>query len=458
MNISSYFTQNSTTPGNIPTDVYNKVSNIMQGQSSAAPKLNAALSADKTTLSGLGQLRSALTTFQGVAQALRDKNLNLSATSSAPGVLTATTSSRSAAGAYDIQVTQLAQSQVLTSKPQASAETAIGNGTATTLSFDFGKASGSAFTTSTSAKTRTVDIPAGSNSLQGIAAAINGANIGVTAKVTSSGAGYVLELQSPSGAANSMRIGVSGDAALQGLLAFNPVGEQNLTQTVAAQNAALTVNGVAVESAANTVADALPGTTLSLAAKGGSRLTVTQGSAQFVQNVTNLVSSFNALNAKLSALKQGDLKGDGAATRVQNQLTQTIAAPLTLAKMGITVQKNGDLAIDSAKLQAAIASAPLGVAKAFSDSGSGIADKLVSQIQGLVGAAGSLPKKTAAINQEITALNTKKNSLEKALTAQANALVKYFSQQSTQGSFADTTSTSTSNQTNQGRSLFDFLT
>ena len=459
MNLSSYFanftnsSNNSNSAGNLSTEVYTKVSKIMQAQNTAVPKLNAQLTADKTKLSGLGQLQSALASFQGVAQALSGNGFGLSAISSAKEVLSANTSSRSAAGSYAIQVNQLAQGQVLRSKTLAAPDTAIGDGAAGRIRFEFGAVSGNTFSASTAALSgKTVAIPSGTRTLQGIAAAINGANIGVTAKVVTSGAGYVLELASPTGAAGSMRIGVSGNPALQGLLSYDPAGVKNLSQTAAAQDAALTINGVAVNSRGNTVTGAIPGTTLNIVATGSSKLEIAQGSAQLLQNVTSLVNAYNTLNAKLTALHQGDLKADGSALRIQSQLAH-IAGGATgmsaLAKIGIAAQKNGDLAINASKLQNAISADSAAITRLFTNGGTGIADRLASQIKGLIGPSGSLPDKTAAINREIAALNAKRGSLEKSLTAQANALVKYYSQQG---------EATLSGVPNQGRSAFDFLT
>ena len=83
MILPSLFSNNANTSGSVSADVYNKVSKIMQAQNTPAPKLNAALTADKTTLSGLGQLQSALASFQGVAQSLSGIGFDLSASSSA---------------------------------------------------------------------------------------------------------------------------------------------------------------------------------------------------------------------------------------------------------------------------------------------------------------------------------------------------------------------------------------
>lgn len=466
MQLSPLFNNTAATGSAIPTDVYNKVSKLMQSQSAAAPKLNAALSADRATLSGLGQLQSALSSFQRVAQSLTGSGLDLSAASSAKNVLTATTSSRSLAGSYAIQVNQLAHSQVLRSQTLASADGALGSGAPAKLSFFFGTATGSAFSTSTAVSSpKTVDIPSGTHTLQGLAAAINDAKIGVAAKVIPSGTGFALELTSPSGAASSMRIAVSGDPALQDLLGYNPAGQKSLTQTVAAQNAQLTINGVALESPGNTVTGALPGTTLTLSGTGASKLEIAQGSAQLQQNVTTLVQAYNALNARLGALQAGELKGDGSAARVHEQLARIFTSggggasgisSVALAKIGIAAQKNGDLAVDTAKLQNAIASDSTAITKLFTNGGQGLADTLASQIQALVGPSGSLPKKATAISQEIATLNTKKASLEKALTAQANALVKYFTKQDSQGSLMESIGEKGST-SRGGSSLFEYL-
>lgn len=465
MNLSSYFTNktNANTTGNASVDVYAKVNKIMQTQNTAAPKLNAALTADKTMLSGLGQLQSALASFQGVAQSLSGNGVNLSASSSVAKVLSATTSSSSVAGTYAIQVTQLAQGLVLKSKNLPSPDVAIGLGGSSKISFEFGSTSGNTFTTNAAINSaKTVVIPSGANTLQGIASAINGANIGVTAKVIPSGTSYALELNSPTGAANNMRINVSGNSALQNLLTFNPAGVKNLSQAVSPQDATLTINGVAMRSPSNTLTKAIPGTSLSLNAKGSSELVVAQGSAQIAKNVTNLVNAYNTLNAKLSTLQQGELKVDGSALRAQSQLkgiltssaNSTTGSPVqALANMGITTQKNGNLVVDTNKLQAAISLDSASVTKLFTNGGKGIADHLVSQIQGILSPVGGLSRKVAAVNQDITALNAKKSSLGKSLTAQANALVKLYSQQNAQGNSTGTSSPSP----NVGNSLLNYL-
>lgn len=456
MNLSSIFANsannNANSGSNVPVDVYNKVSKIMQTQNTAAPKLNAALSMDKTTLSALGQLQSALASFQKVAQSFY--GAGLSASFSAKEVLTATASGNPPAGSYAIQIMQLAQNQILRSQSVASPDAPIGDSAAAQISFDFGITSENTFSANSTGKT--VNLPSGAKTLQGIASAVNGANIGVNAKVVPSGTGYALEFVSSGASVGSMRIGVSNNPTLKDFLEYDPAGTKNLSQTSAAQNAKLTVNGVPVESAGNTVTKAVPGTTLNLTATGSGKLAVAQDSAQLFQNVTSLVNTYNTLNAKLDTLQQGDLKSDGSALQTQNQLARIFGfsggTSQTLAKIGIGIQKNGDLALDSKRLQNAVNADPAGVSQIFTKDGGGIVDNLTAKIKSMLAPSGSLPKKANEINQDIAALNVKKGGLEKAMTKQAEALIKYYSQQSSSGNAMWAT-----NSSNGNTSLFDML-
>jgi flagellar hook-associated protein 2 len=174
-------------------------------------------------------------------------------------------------------------------------------------------------------------------------------------------------------------------------------------------------------------------------AGAGSTAPTGQDATQLKDKVTSLVSNYNALNATLTGLNQGRLKTDGLIAGIQSKLGGVInsgsgvisgSSFITMASIGISQQKDGSLVVDATKLQAAIKANPDGVAKLFTNSGKGVADKLAVQIQSITGTTGSVQKETAAINKEVTSLNAKKASLAKALTAEANALVKMYSQQS----------------------------
>lgn len=424
--------------GGVTPDVLARVSRTLQSQNTLAPKLNAALAQDRTKLSGLGQLQSALANFQNVTQAIDGNGLQTSATSSSSTVVRATGSQSAQAGTFNLVVNQLAQGQTVQTRAVAAQDAPIGTGQASQIRIDFGSLGGGGAFVPNGAAGKSLTIDSNNNSLQGIAQAINAADTGVTAKVVARGNQVALSLTGPTGANQNLRIAVTGDASVKSLLEFVGSGQNGPTQVAAAQNATFTVNGVAGSSSSNVVTSAIAGTRLELTGKGSSQVVVASDSSQVANNISNFVSSFNALNSKLRALAQGDLKNEGTAERVQAQLTRTLrnsqvtgadGNPVTLAQVGITQTQNGDLALDRTKLQAVLVTDPSAVSRLFSQSGTGLADGLDGQIKSVIGSDGAIPRETAAINRDISSLNAKKANLARALTAQANALVRQYTQQ-----------------------------
>ncbi len=97
-----------------------------------------------------------------------------------------------------------------------------------------------------------VTIDSSNNTLAGVAATINAANIGVSAGVITDAAGARLSiLSSSSGAAGDLTI----SGAVTGL---------NFHKAVTGADASLTVDGIPIDSATNTVAGVIPGVTLNL--------------------------------------------------------------------------------------------------------------------------------------------------------------------------------------------------
>lgn len=359
-------------------------------------------------LSAYGSLKSALGSFQSAMSGLNNaaRFQSLSATAADPAIMTAGANSTAAVGSYTVQVNQLAQAQTITAAGQTSASAAIGAAVTTTLTFQFGTISGGTLTTGAysgatfaqdaTQATGTVTIDSSNNSLQGIRDAVNAANLGVTATIVNDGsaAPYRLVLASNNtGASKSMKIGVTGDATLQGLLAYDPAATQNLTQGSAAQNAALTVNGIAVASASNTISGAIQGVTLSPLKTGTTTLNVARDTAAAQSAAAAFVKAYNDVNNTLTSLsaynastkKGAILLGDSTVRALQSQMRGTLGATLTgssasltsLSQIGIALQKDGTMALDAAKLATAIASNFSDIAGLFAAVGNA-SDSLVS--------------------------------------------------------------------------------
>ncbi|HWW72834.1 MAG TPA: flagellar filament capping protein FliD [Duganella sp.] len=431
----------STASTAVSNDIYKRVEQTMTSQNSAATKLNASLTRDQTKLSGLGQLQSALANFQSLAAGLTGGGLSTSAASSAKTVLTATSTGAAKAGTYAIDVKQLAQGQFLTSEEFTSATTKLGSGATTTVKIDFGTAGGEkGFVTNGTTASKTITIDSTNNTLEGMAAAFKAA--GVDVKVVKGDDGkFSLGIAGESGAANSMRISVSGDAALKSLLAYDPDGGQKLKQTTAAQNAILTVDGKEVTSATNTLAKdkGIAGATLTLTGTGKSDVTIKQDSSQIGANLKSFVAAYNDLNQKLQALQKGQLKGDTAIGQVVSQMSMLLktgggsVSVSALGAAGVTQDAKGNMVIDDKKLQAALTADASSVAKLFTNDGKGIADLMSAKASVFTSSTSVISKEAKQMNTEIASLNGKRTVLTKALTAQANALVALYTAQAQTG-------------------------
>ena len=435
-NAASNAYTNTATQAAPSADVYAKVEKQMLSQNTGVTKLNNNLTRDQTKLSALGQLQSALAKFQGVAQNMGGSGLATSATSSTAGVVSATTNDKAVNGSYAIDVKQLAQGQTLATAAQKASNTAIGTGAAAQIKIELGSVDGKQFSAG-DGKAITLTIDSSNNTLEGIAAALKKA--GVDASVIKGQDGYTLTMNGKSGFDNSMRISVTGDAAISNLLTYSPSASKGMQQTAAAQDALATVAGKEVKSASNTLSSAIDGVTVELKAKGETNLVVAKDSSQIASNVASFVTAYNELNTKIQSLQDGDLKYDTALKQVSTQMSQVLrtasnGVPVSvLASAGVTLGRSGELVLDEKKLKSAIEADPDAVSKLFTNNGKGVADQFGSKIGELTGTSSMITKEVQTVGKEITTLNTKKAELAKALTAQAEALVKLYSAQEQMG-------------------------
>ncbi|WP_287497115.1 flagellar filament capping protein FliD [Pandoraea sp. CB10b_02] len=369
-------------------DVNALVTSLMQPANNKLTLLKNQEASYQTKVSALGQLQSALSTFRSALSSLSSASqyLQMSANVGDSTILGATAGSTAAAGVYSLNVSQLAASQSLTAAGVTSQSAAIGSGTATKVTLSFGTISGgtltngtysgASFTPNASQSPVTITIDSTNNSLTGIRDAINASGANVNATIVNDGTGtpYRLVLTSKtSGEQMSMKVDVAagGDAAVTNLLAYDPTGTQNLTQTVAGQNAKLTVNGLAVQSATNNVTDAVQGLSFSLIKTGSTTVTTSNNSSAVTTAVTNFASAYNTLQSTIGTLTKydptgantGPLIGDSTVQMIQTQI-QTIlngklpgasATGLTqLAQIGVAFQKDGTLSVDQSALTKAM--------------------------------------------------------------------------------------------------------
>lgn len=360
-------------------DVDGIVSKLMSVERQPLTKLARREASYQAKLSGFGTLKGALSAFQSAVKGLSELSRfqGVRVTPADATIATASASTGATPGNYSLKVTTLAQAQKLVAAGTTSSSAAVGKGV---ISFDFGTTGVGSFVSSgTGIKTVTIDDT--NNSLAGIRDAINKAAVGVTATIVNDGSGtpYRLALTSDkTGALNSMKISVANtapDTGLSTLLNHDPAGAQTLTQTATAQDAAFSVDGIAVTKSSNTVTDVISGVTLNLLKENpatATTITVERDTASITSAVNAFVKAYNDINQNLNDAAAYDpstkqaaiLNGEASVRGIQGQLRAVLSAPVAggasvftqLSEIGVTVQKSGMLAVDSSKLTTALTS------------------------------------------------------------------------------------------------------
>lgn len=435
-------------------DVNTLVSGLMAIERQPIVRLDEKETSYKAKLTAIGLIKSQISSFQTAAKALGGTGassfLAFKSTSSDTSIFSASAGTSAVAGIYSLEISSLAQSQKLVAAGRVSSTAAIGTGAATTVTFDLGTIDISA-TNSYGGGTLSaggiysnadfnpngggsvsIVIDSSNNTLEGIRDAINAApNLNVTASIVNDGSGtpWRLALSSDnSGVSNSIRITTdSADATINSLLAYNPAGVQNLSQSAAAQNANFKVNGVSVTKTSNTVTDAIQGVALTLSKITTSpvSLTVEKDSTAVNEKVTAFVKSYNDLFSAMrnsSAYKsKSALEGDATLRNMMLQMRDIAAASVsggTLANFfeaGLTFEVNGTLKLDSAKLSSALATDFNDVANLF-NSATGYATKFDEWASATLANDGAIATRTKTFDDTIKNITTQRDALEVRMT------------------------------------------
>lgn len=408
-------------------DIEGIVSKLMALERQPLTRLAAREADYNAKLSAYGSIKGALSSLQTASSSLSSSFGGYAASVSDSTVLAASASSSAAAGTYNLSVTQLAKSHSVRSDT---------NYAATTDTFNTGTL---AITVGSGAAVNVV-IDGGNNTLAGIRQAINDAGAGVTATIINDGATNRLVLTSnTSGSVGSIGVAVTDDGS-GGTHALSGLDSASLVQTQAADDANVTINGIAIVRNSNTITDAIAGVTLTLtkgtlATPGAATLTVARDTAATTAAVASFVKAYNDSVGLLktsssfdAATKKGAvLSGDGTLRSLQSQLSALVRTTVTgiaggigsLSDIGIAVQVDGTLATDNSKLAAALADPNKDVASLFAQTTSGnegIAVRINTALDAIVGFGGVIAARTDGIGTSIKDIGSNRDLLESRLT------------------------------------------
>jgi len=371
----------------------------------ANPAATPADSEPDAQISPVGKLRSATSATLDAAAQLR-KAQTWSATtaaSDAPQVVQAA-SNKAASGDYSVSVDALAAAQTTASATFSSLSTVIGIGT---LNIELGgwNTSQTAFATNPNWPKASVTFGPKDTSLERIRDKINAAGVGVIASVVSDATGSRLVLRSTStGAANGFKVSAepsekaTPDAA-QALaaLGFDPsaINGGNATMVQAAQDAKIKIDGREVQSAQNLVEDKATGLSLRLhdVSQGEVNLHVKSDTASLSQDVHDFANAYNDMAAQLASIDpQASDSGIQAARDIQQRVQDAFkpdgnptALSNRLGDIGVTMNRQGMLTVDDARLTASLEQNPAQVQSLFTheeDSG-GMPTGLARRLQDL---------------------------------------------------------------------------
>lgn len=320
------------------------------------------------------RLRNLRNTVLGLTQ--RDNFLSMRVASSDPSRITATAGSNALPGSYELQVQGLATSHTVAMRAD--------------LQSTLGKSASEAMDLSGSFRLK--DLAAGdgtykeitvqqSDSLTALQNKINSAAAGVTA---SNIAGHLVLQSNLSGAANGLEMQhLAGQDILETLGIYNTATATYYNETLAAQDARFSINGLSVVRPVNNVDDLVKDVTFNLLGETGGPVYIrveadTQRAANalgsFVEQY-NSVSSFIRENLQkpeegTKNTNQGLLQGDTTLIRIERALRTLVSSPAanggakyrSLADLGVmTMDKDGYLQFNEQKLAAALQADPEGV-------------------------------------------------------------------------------------------------
>ncbi len=369
----------------------------MQTSVTAAQNRQSILADLSTKLSTLQTSLSALNTQAGV----QGRTVNVAA----GATYTATAAGNAAVGNYNVVVSQLAQAQRTYSNTYS--DPAAKGLTAGTITISEGGKKASISVT-------------GADSLNTVASKINSSGLNLSASVVYDGTKYRMVVNGEdTGQQNAIKFTDSGTG-----LGLNLVANTVL----AAKDAKLTVDGLAVTAATNTVTGIVPGVTLTLSgtAKTHYTLSVTDDPTKLQTTLQSVATAYNAVMdqvnkqmPKAGATSQpgaGSLAADPAVLQLQSTmrgLTVLTGGPkgnafTSLVEIGISVDRYGTMSLDTNRLQTALATHSGAVTDLLvgTNGTNGLSTKLANRVTMYTDPVGGvLTSDSQGIGRQITTMN-----------------------------------------------------
>jgi flagellar hook-associated protein 2 len=402
----------------------------------------------KTELSGIGSFKSALSTFQDVAEKLASvDDLYKQTVNVSNENISVSTNGSATNGSFSIEVIQLAEATRRQTADFTDSETVVGAGS---LTF-------------TSANGDTFDVAIDdTDDLSAIRDKINeqSTNFGVNVTLVNHDGGTYLSYSSTeTGTENALTVSTN-DIALDSLAAT--------TVTKAAQNGIIEIDGNVITSSSNEFKNSIEDVTIvanKVTASGTATLDISQDTSVASTLINDFVAGYNAMVENLIGLGapvQGRLAFDPDVRSMKSQLSNIVSNTVSsiagdlnsLGSMGILVNREGKLEVSVAgigtmdsgaeQLKNAITNNLDEVGAVFAGTG-GVVSQITDLIDSYNDSDGSLTQRQTALNLDLTGISKDYETLEARLRNYEDTLRSRFSfLDSTVASFNATSSFLTS--------------
>jgi flagellar hook-associated protein 2 len=410
-------------------DVQSLISGLVAASSGPLDALQTQQTSTQSAISTLSSVGTTLSQLQSAVSALNTpQEVGSYAASTSSSAIAASASGTALPGNYSVTVSQLAQEQRTYSNTFASSSTALGQ--SGTLSIQVGTGTASS-----------IQI-ASTDTLDQIANKINAAGLRVTASTFFDGTNYRLQVRGlDSGKSNNITLTQSG----------MDIGFANPANTVQqAQNSIIQLDGFSIQRSTNQVVGAIQGVTLALTATSTDPVNVQvssdpQGLETKLQAVATaynaVISGVNAAAGTSSvAASSPVLAGDTTLRSISTRLSDTLQTSFgtgtysMLGSIGLALQSDGTLALDTSKLEAALNADPTSVTRllAGTNGTDGAMSKLSSAIDTFnENGTGMLSVEESSMQDTVTDLGTRITEEQSRLAAYQNMLQSQFDSMNT---------------------------
>lgn len=413
-------------------------------------------SSAQVTLSGLGSLKSAISTYMTSLTSLSEKGafnkraINITQSTDDP-ILKVESKSGASNGQYNITVNKLATTSRF--------EGEFTDATSSLIDAD-GQLT---FTAGVSGKSFTVDVKAG-DSLQSIRSRINsdGDNFGLTANIitTANGTAKLVLDSGVSGEGNNLSVAASTselkifdptitDAELNALPHASAVVAK-IKKTQDATSAEIDVDGTALKSASNVFEDTIQGLKITLLRTSdtdstgklkSNKVAITTDTSGIKEMVQKFIDGYNTLLDKTASLGKrnsivagenqddgGDLAGDSITRLISSFITKSLFTPSTetttfstVFEMGVEMDNKGKLSLNSEKFSEVLDTNFDQVVALFGGE-NGIAAKMATGLKQYTQSGGIIAARQDGLNTQLRYFSQKQSAVTTQLTKYEEAL------------------------------------